>query len=845
MSIGTLGVGIAGAGALASNVILVRVVADVATSTVRSPSTSPVSISATMSGSITAKVIGVAVSVAIGVGGIGAAIGVSIARNLIGWRPDADPSTSADTRESTLGLVKASVTDASIDAGGALQVWATGSSTITAEVEASAVAASGGLLAFGASGAGASTRNRIATAVIASIDGDGATGIGAASVSVRASNTSSIYATTGAAGVAVAIGLVGVAVSVTRSETTNEITTSVLAQIRNADGDGNPATTTDLGGVVARTGGVSVEATDTSTIHATGTASAVAASGGIVGVSYSDAGADVLNVILGSVVAQVVDSRVDSEGSALVAAKQLIEIRATVAALATSVAIGLGAGGVATGSSWARNFVGYSPAFVLGTATGSPVVALVSGSVVTGRGGLSVTAEVGPRTPGTRMVESQVNTSSFALAVGISFAVGSSASVSFNAVAFAVKAGIVATEVPPAVPGGAVTYRRSTVDVDGTVTIAATDTTALKTDAQATSLAIAIGISGSVAVGRVVNTNTVASTVDSVISRSDVTAGALDMDATQTIDSLATGRTATESVGVLFSVSSAGALVASTVTSAVRSTVGDGSVLVIDGLLGVTATGDVDGSATAIATSTSGSLLADRDVRTDRPRDPDPHRPRHPRRHGDLRRVDDRRGDPHLLGNLGSGSPARTEPSRWERSEATTTLRPVVTASLSGRTLRSTGGGISVVARYNRTGAGLNTGDDAEADAQTSSGGLVAVSGGSSTATNSPDVSASGVGTVAASSGVTIRTYSAAIARSSTDGSAGGLVGVGSTATTARADGEIDAAFTGSIAPLLGTTTSSLTVEVFATHSARARSDSSAGGLFGGTNDNSYRVRLP
>ena len=33
----------------------------------------------------------------------------------------------------------------------------------------------------------------------------------------------------------------------------------------------------------------------------------------------------------------------------------------------------------AAGSSWARNFVGYSPAFVLGVATGTPVVALVSG----------------------------------------------------------------------------------------------------------------------------------------------------------------------------------------------------------------------------------------------------------------------------------------------------------------------------------------------------------------------------------------------------------------------------------------------------------------------------------
>ena len=98
-------------------------------------------------------------------------------------------------------------------------------------------------------------------------------------------------------------------------------------------------------------------------------ASAVAASGGLVGVSYSDAGADVLNVILSSVVADITDSRVDSEGDVSVTATELIEIRATVAALAVSVAIGLGAGAVASGSSWARNFVGYSPAFVLGTPT--------------------------------------------------------------------------------------------------------------------------------------------------------------------------------------------------------------------------------------------------------------------------------------------------------------------------------------------------------------------------------------------------------------------------------------------------------------------------------------------
>src|SRR5262249_23321272 len=104
--------------------------------------------------------------------------------------------------------------DTAINAG-ALAISATSEQTIEAIVVAGSAAVGVGTVGVGLSGAGAATENRMGTNVAAFIEGDGATGIDAGSVSVTASDASTINANTGAASLAVSLaGAVAVSVSI-------------------------------------------------------------------------------------------------------------------------------------------------------------------------------------------------------------------------------------------------------------------------------------------------------------------------------------------------------------------------------------------------------------------------------------------------------------------------------------------------------------------------------------------------------------------------------------------------------------------------------------------------------
>ena len=243
---------------------------------------------------IEAKVFAVAAAVGAGGAGLGVAIGVSVARNFIGFDPSAGPiytctppacyPSTATTSSITAGKrvkvvtgartgdvyeyvgtttltnadltvqeygdaslwkqvlispnaaeVQAYVLRSSVNARGQLELQATSSQTIDAIVVAGAVALSGGGAGVSVSGAGVFVENKIATAVKAFIDGDGATGISASRIEVTADDGSSIRSIAGAASIAASIGAIGVSVAIGLAIAFNEVSDDVAAYIRNAD----------------------------------------------------------------------------------------------------------------------------------------------------------------------------------------------------------------------------------------------------------------------------------------------------------------------------------------------------------------------------------------------------------------------------------------------------------------------------------------------------------------------------------------------------------------------------------------------------------------------------------
>ncbi|MGB7817523.1 MAG: hypothetical protein WBL35_02135, partial [Ornithinibacter sp.] len=230
---GFVGVGISGAGAVALNVILTHTVAEVADSdvTATKPGAADGSVKVTASDSSTIRAVVAAASAAVSGGfvGVSASIGLSIARNLIGY------SLSGLDAVYSPAEIRASILRSTVDSDGDVTVMATSSSTIDALVLAISVALAGGAVAGSVTGAGTSTENRIATIVHASVAGDpaapGSSSLTAATLEVSATDSSHIRAIVAAASVAVAAGLGAITISVAVALARNDVANDVAAFI--------------------------------------------------------------------------------------------------------------------------------------------------------------------------------------------------------------------------------------------------------------------------------------------------------------------------------------------------------------------------------------------------------------------------------------------------------------------------------------------------------------------------------------------------------------------------------------------------------------------------------------
>ena len=380
---GTAGVGVSGAGAESTNLIGTKTNAFIEDSVINSKGA--VSLNAKNNSEIKATVI--AASVALGASataGVGVSIGVAVARNLIGWNVDPNQAFKYDTSSGSKAMLKgdrvkikqgaragdiyefigdpatidlrttdygstsnwkqvnltqtvsevlAYIDPTSIIAGGALTLSAVSSSTINASVTAASVAIAGGIGGASLSGAGVGVDNKIATNVKAFIDGDGSLGINATSISLTATDASTISTEAQAASIAATFAI-GAAISVGVSIAKNEISNTVSAYVQNITAKG----------LVATTGDITLKAEEKATIIATSNAASVAA--GLAGIS--GAGAVATNIISNSTRAYISNAiAVNAKGAVSLSSSDTSTINAfagqlsggTTAALGVSLAI--------------------------------------------------------------------------------------------------------------------------------------------------------------------------------------------------------------------------------------------------------------------------------------------------------------------------------------------------------------------------------------------------------------------------------------------------------------------------------------------------------------------------
>jgi len=349
VGIGGVGIAVAGAGAVSQNVVLTKVNAFATNSEIDSAGN--VKIDAKSTSTISSVVVSVAAAVGVGQGvGVGVSIGIAVARNFIGWTPDG----LQDAAE-----VYATLNDTSVLAAGELSLTSLASQQIDSIVIAGSIAVGVGLtVGIGAAGSGVFSENKVGADVKSSINGAGAEGIVADSVTLTAEDTSLINSVAGAISVAVAFGTtVGVGFSIGISISLNTITSVVEASIIDAG----------VLGVTAReAGGIDVRSLESATINAVTFAASVAVGLGTVGIAVAGSGAASSNVILTSTNAFVENSELNTElnsdGGVSVVADMDSQISALVLGISVAVGVGIGAGiGVAIGVAIARNFIGWDP----------------------------------------------------------------------------------------------------------------------------------------------------------------------------------------------------------------------------------------------------------------------------------------------------------------------------------------------------------------------------------------------------------------------------------------------------------------------------------------------------
>ena len=489
--------------------------------------------------------------------------------------------------------VRSYVNDSSITAVGALTQTAVDNASIDAAAYAGSAAASlGGAAGVSLGGAGATISNKIFTRIEAAIDGDGATGISAGSVSLRAVDTSTITSSAGAAAVAAALGgAVGASVAIGVGLSENIISNTIDARIINADQ-----------GVKATTGSITVAAESRSLISATAWAAAVAAAaGGLVGISGAGAGIGAVNSVANTVLAHIDSSKID-----ILAQNQNLSITATEAsslsalgvAAALAAAVGGGAGvAIGVGGGTATNVVANT---VKAYTTGA-TINTSSSAATAGTGAITISASAN------ETAKLQLIGAAGSVAVGFAAVAG--------AAAVAVAENRIKHTVSAYASGG-------TLKTPGSLTIAAQATETLTANAFAAAAAVAAGFGGALAAGGGIATNTLNNSVSAdVLGSAALAAGGNVAITAANAAEFNSSVTAVAVAGGMYGGSIGMSMINNTDTSTIGAKVSSGSVSSKAGGVSIAAsatdtTGTMLGIATAVTAGTGGAG-AGTDVRSD------------------------------------------------------------------------------------------------------------------------------------------------------------------------------------------------------------------------------------
>ena len=573
---GTTGVALSGAGADATNQISIQTSASASDSVI--DSANEVTLNAVDTSTIDATIAAASAAASGGgTAGVGASIGAAVARNLIGYDSDGNKLESG---------VEAKLSDTSVRAEGALSQSAIANQTVEAQVLAGSVALSGGGTAGVAlSGGGVSATNQIGTTVNAQIDGDGAAGIEAASISLEATDASTISSDAGAASLAGSVGgTAGVSASIGVSLAKNEISNEITASIDNADS-----------GVTTTAGDITLTASETADITVTSAAaSASAAIAGTAGIALSGAGAEATNVISNKTSANSSNSRLASNNAVTLDAKDTSTIDATIVAASAAAAGGGVAGvGASIGAAVARNLIGYDSD---GNKLESGVEAKISDTSVQAEGALSQSAIAN------QTVDAQVLAGSVAIAGGGTVGV----SLSGAGVSATNKIGI---SVNAQIDGDGT----EGIEVDS-VSLQAVDNSTISSDAGAASIAGSISgaVSFDAAVGVSLAENDISNKITASIDNADdgvaTSTGDIELIAEENADisvvSAAAAASASISGAVGVSLSGAGAQASNTISTETKASVND-SVLDSKGdvILSATDNSTIDATIAAVSAS--------------------------------------------------------------------------------------------------------------------------------------------------------------------------------------------------------------------------------------------------
>lgn len=564
-------------------------------------------------------------------------------------------------------------------------------------------------------------------------------------------------------------------------------------------------------------GGVTITASETAVIKATTQAASAAAGASFgAGVSLSGAGADATNSILNKVNAVVTNSSLTSAADISIAASDSSAIDARVASLSVAVAGGSVGIGLAIGASTAENTIGN------GAGDRAQVRAIVTASDIDTSGDLDMTAL------SAASIAARVDAIAAAVAGGSVGLAGSAAGTSvINTVSIQVLSAIADSTAD----GG--------VHADGGIALDAADTSTITASGLAASVAASVGvISGALAIGVAVAENEISNDVEAYVAASTVTtsSGALSITAAEsaTISSSAQAAAVAISNGPAFS--GGGADVTGTITTTVKAyvagstvTLGGGLTLAADdtsrataevrttsvaaGGLGFAAAGSTSSvtvSPTLSSTVSGSTIIAAGDVT--------------------LSAVSKAFGNATAEGNSFGTTFAAGG------SVASSTLAPTVTTSITGGSVTSTGGGISLVSRFNAAEDGSSASTSAVplggmATAEASAGSLLLGGGGGrATSTTAGSITASAGGTLSAATGITVLSVSYARPEAEGKGLAvGGLAGIGIALASATSRVATSAAVTGSV-----TKAANLSVQSIAVQAPNATTTAVSGGIVAG-----------